>query len=58
MDEVQVENIWRWRAWRRACEAGWDRAESYDLYLHPDTRVGIEAVPDQGVPEFVTEGGQ
>lgn len=49
MDDVQVENAWRWKAWRCACEEGKDRAESYDLYLHPLTRIEVLLTPEPDV---------
>lgn len=44
MQNAQAENVQRWRAWRIACESGRDRAEAYDLYLHPRSRVAVERI--------------
>lgn len=44
MEIEESENVERWLAWRRACEHGWDRAEAYDLCLHPDTRLSLDLV--------------
>jgi hypothetical protein len=40
----QAENVQRWLAWRIACESGRDRAEAYDVYLHPRSRVAVERI--------------
>ncbi len=44
MQNMQSENAQRWRAWRLACERGRDRAEAYDLYLHPQSRISADRV--------------
>lgn len=44
MQNTQNENAQRWRAWRLACESGRDRAEAYDRYLHPRSRVAVECI--------------
>jgi hypothetical protein len=44
MQNAQSENVQRWLAWRQACESGRDRAEAYDLYLHPRSRVAVERI--------------
>ena len=44
VQDIQVENTARWRAWRHACERGRDWSEAYDAFLHPDFRLPIEDV--------------
>jgi hypothetical protein len=44
VQDGQVENRTRWRAWRHACEEGRDWAEAYDTFLHPDSRLPFEDV--------------
>lgn len=43
-DGSPAENVQRWHAWRAACESGRDWAEAYDQYLHPSTRIDVEAL--------------
>jgi hypothetical protein len=44
VQDMQVENTARWRAWRLACERGRDWSEAYDAFLHPDSRLPIEDI--------------
>jgi hypothetical protein len=47
VQDSERENAQRWLAWRAACESGRDRAEAYDVYLHPATRIALDRLdPD------------
>jgi hypothetical protein len=47
MQDAPSENSQRWLAWRLACERGQDRAEAYDLYLHPQSRLPVERIASE-----------
>lgn len=53
LENSQIENTQRWQAWRIACERGRDRAEAYDLYLHPRSRVGVDRIVDEYGRELI-----